>query len=99
MTDIEISLAVPDDASALADLGKRTFTEKFGYLYSAEDLASFLAEEHSVAYYDALLANTDYRVWKAVTRKGVVAGYSVSGKCSLSGKCPVTPKTPVISFR
>lgn len=34
--------AVPGDAAALAQLGARSFTETFGHLYSAADLALFL---------------------------------------------------------
>lgn len=35
--------AGPDDAAAIADLGRRSFTETFGHLYSDENLAAFLA--------------------------------------------------------
>ena len=34
--------AHPEDAAAMADLGRRTFTETFGHLYRPEDLAAFL---------------------------------------------------------
>ena len=40
--------AGPDDAAALADLGRRTFVETFGHLYPPENLAAFLAS-HSEA--------------------------------------------------
>ena len=36
-------MAGPEDAAALADLGRRSFTETFGHLYTAENLAAFLA--------------------------------------------------------
>ena len=34
--------AGPEDAAAMAALGRRTFTETFGHLYKPEDLAAFL---------------------------------------------------------
>lgn len=35
--------ASPADSATLAELGARTFTETFGHLYTAENLAAFLA--------------------------------------------------------
>ena len=37
------------DAAALAELGRDAFVAKFGQLYSADNLARFLAESHSPA--------------------------------------------------
>ena len=39
--------AAPSDAKALAELGRRSFVETFGHLYSPEDLTAFL-DNHSV---------------------------------------------------
>lgn len=41
--------ATADDTAALAQLGAHSFTEKFGHLYRAENLAGHLAEAHSPA--------------------------------------------------
>lgn len=41
---MNLRLAVPADAEALAELGRRSFTAAFGHLYRPEDLAAFLAE-------------------------------------------------------
>lgn len=41
--------ALPQDAPALAELGRVSFTAAFGHLYAPEDLASFLDEVHDVA--------------------------------------------------
>lgn len=40
---------VPEDAAALATLGRDSFVAKFGHLYSAENLSRFLDESHSAA--------------------------------------------------
>jgi hypothetical protein len=45
--------ARPDDAEALAALGRETFIETFGHLYSAADLRDFLAEAHTADRYRA----------------------------------------------
>lgn len=44
---IPIRRARPDDARALARLGRDSFTSAFAHLYRPEDLAAFLAENHS----------------------------------------------------
>ena len=44
MTTLACRKAGPHDAAALAALFSRSFTETFGDLYSAENLAAFLAE-------------------------------------------------------
>lgn len=38
---------IPEDAEALARLGRDSFVAKFGYLYTPENLARFLEESHS----------------------------------------------------
>ena len=48
--------AGPEDAAVLSALGRRCFTETFGHLYSAENLAAFLAN-HSLDKWHALLAD------------------------------------------
>lgn len=45
--------AIPEDAEALACLGRDSFVAKFGHLYSAEDLDSFLLD----AYAPQVVAN------------------------------------------
>ena len=44
---MDLREATRDDAQALAELGARSFTVKFGHLYREEDLAAFLADSHS----------------------------------------------------
>jgi GNAT superfamily N-acetyltransferase len=53
--------AGPEDAAALARLGRDTFRETFGHLYRPEDLAAFLAT-HNEADWRSQLASPDYAV-------------------------------------
>lgn len=57
--------ATPADAAALADLGQRSFVAKFGHMYSAEDLANFLAESHGEAKIAKEIADPTLRVMLA----------------------------------
>lgn len=77
-----IRRAVPDDAQALSDVGRRTFVEAFGHLYPAEDLEAFLADSHSVDAYARYLGNDAYAVW-LLEEGGVAAGYAVAGPAGL----------------
>jgi len=54
--------ATPADVPALSDLGRRGFIAKFGHLYSAENLARFLAETHSEAVVTAQFANPEMKI-------------------------------------
>ena len=52
--------ATQADAALLARIGAQTFTTTFGHLYRAEDLAAFLAENHSEPASAAFLAKPAY---------------------------------------
>lgn len=53
--------AVPADAAALAELGRRSFTETFGHLYRPEDLEAFLAT-HNTNDWRAQLESPDFAI-------------------------------------
>lgn len=57
--------AEPADAAALAELGARSFTAKFGHLYRPEDLAAFLADSHGEAKVAKEIADPGMRVMLA----------------------------------
>ncbi|MFN3582380.1 N-acetyltransferase family protein [Phenylobacterium sp.] len=82
MTEPTIRRAGPADAETIAALGERTFTETFGHLYPAEDLASFLAEAHSVERARADLADPTKALW-VVEAGGEAVGYALAGPCDL----------------
>lgn len=86
-----IAIAGKEDAGALADLGARTFTDKFGDLYRPEDLAAFLAETHTREVWEDVLTDPDYRVWKVIGENGDILAYGMTGPVQL----PVDPPIPV----
>ena len=47
MTDIILRPATPADIPALSRLGIDSFVAKFGHMYTARDLETFLEEVHS----------------------------------------------------
>ncbi len=81
-TTTTIRPATIDDAATLAELGRVTFVEAFGHLYTPEDLQAFIDESHSVAAYARALANPDYALWLA-EQEGVAVGYAQAGPCGL----------------
>ena len=85
--------AVPADAAALDALFDESFTDTFGHLYAAEDLAAFLSgfplEEWARELADPAFA---FRVAEA---DGKLAGYAKLGPVAL----PVTPAGPAAELR
>jgi ribosomal protein S18 acetylase RimI-like enzyme len=84
-----IRRAGPSDAEALAAIGAETFTETFGHLYPAADLAQFLAEAYGLARTRADLADPAKASW-LVEADGQAIGYALAGPCGLP-HAEVTP--------
>lgn len=85
--------ASPKDAADLAGVARATFTETFGMLYSAADLATFL-EQHTPEDWAREIADPAYSV--AVVEEGhIVVGYVKLGPPRL----PFTPKEGAIELR
>jgi ribosomal protein S18 acetylase RimI-like enzyme len=82
-TQVAIRRATAADAKALGTLGAATFTETFGHLYPAEDLAEFLRTSHSVERWQGLLADADVAVWLANAGAASPVGFIVAGSCKL----------------
>ena len=66
--------ATATDAEMLAELGAASFTAAFGHLYSAEDLASFLAENHTPAKLAEQLADPAMRC-RIAEQDGAALGF------------------------
>lgn len=81
------------DAEALADLGRRTFTETFGHLYRPEDLAAFL-ESHSAERWAQELADPALAV-RIVEDEGGPVAYAKLGPPTL----PFEPRGPSAELR
>ncbi|KHK89550.1 GNAT family N-acetyltransferase [Novosphingobium malaysiense] len=71
---MDLRMAKPADAAALAELGAHSFVVKFGHLYRAEDLSTFLAESHSEAKVAREIADPRMRVMLA-ERDSKLLGY------------------------
>ena len=85
--------AVPGDAAALADLGRRTFSETFGHLYSPENLAAFL-ETHSQEKWHSELSDPAFAV-RLAEADGAPVAYAKLGPPSL----PFAPRGRPIELR
>lgn len=84
-----ISLATPDDAAEIADLGRLTFAEAFGHLYPPSDLAAFSDAKYQPEIFRVFIEDPAQAVFKAV-RGGAVVGYAHAGPCNLP-HADVTP--------
>ena len=85
--------AVPGDAAALSALGRATFAETFGHLYTPENLAAFL-ENHSEARWRSELVDPAFRV-RLAEEEGRAAAYSKIGPPSL----PFEVRRPCVELR
>jgi len=81
LNPITLRAAAPDDAEAIAELGRRAFVAKFGHMYVPVDLAYFLDNYHSPGPVSAEIADPDLRVCLA-ERDGKLAGF-----CKLVMRC------------
>lgn len=85
--------AGPDDAERLAALGRRSFTETFGHLYSPGDLAAFL-ENHEAERWWAELSDPAFRV-RIGEEQGAAMAYAKLGPPSL----PFETERPAAELR
>ena len=93
MSALRWRIAGPDDAAAVAAIGRQSFTETFGHLYTAENLAAFLAN-HNEANWRAGLSDPDFVV-RLGEADGRAAAYAKLGPPSL----PFEVKSPTIELR
>lgn len=85
--------AAPSDAEALADLGRLSFVETFGHLYSTEDLTAFL-DNHSVDNWVQELADPAFAV-----RIGETDGKAVAYAKIGPPKLPFEPRGKAVELR
>lgn len=81
------------DAAAIAGLARETFTETFGHLYSAENLAAFLTS-HTPADWARVLAEPDVAV-RVIEVDGALVGYARVGPPTL----PIEPRGRAVELR
>lgn len=85
--------AAPIDAEALAELGRRSFVDTFGHLYSPEDLTAFLAN-HSVDNWAQELADPAFAI-----RIGEADGRAVAYAKIGPPKLPFEPRGTAVELR
>ncbi len=93
MSEIVHRDAVPADAALMAEIGRRSFAETFGHLYSPENLAAFLAN-HNEANWRAEVEDHAFSV-RIVEAGGEPIAYAKIGPPSL----PFDPRGPSIELR
>ena len=77
MSDFTYRNATVADAPLLSRIGAETFTETFGHLYSAENLAAFLTN-HSVGNWQRELADPLYAI-RLAEREGEAVAFAKLG--------------------
>jgi ribosomal protein S18 acetylase RimI-like enzyme len=70
--------AATSDVPALAKLGRSSFVDAFGHLYSADNLDRFLEQAYSPGLIEAELANP-VRLYRVAERDGQLVGYCKIG--------------------
>lgn len=85
--------AAPDDAALMVALGRRTFTETFGHLYTPENLAAFLTS-HNHESWRAELSDPAFAV-RIAEAEGEPIAYAKLGPPSL----PFEPQGRAIELR
>lgn len=75
---IEYRPATPEDAPALSDLGRFSFVDAFGHLYSADNLNRFLEQAYSQTAVEAELANPE-RLFRIAEQDGRMIGFCKIG--------------------
>lgn len=78
------------DLAQLSELGRETFTQTFGALYSAEDLSSFLDARHSLDLYRDWISDPAVDLWILENEAAAAVGYAMLQPCHL----PFDPMPP-----
>jgi GNAT superfamily N-acetyltransferase len=89
----EFRNARPSDAEALAELGRRSFVETFGHLYTPEDLAAFL-DTHNAAGWAQELADPAFAI-----RIGEADGQAMAYAKIGPPRLPFEPRGKAIELR
>jgi diamine N-acetyltransferase len=72
-----------EDASALAQLTRATFTETFGHLYPPEDLAEYITTTCTPAVCRGAIEDPRMAYWVIGPEAGPPVGFALAGYCKL----------------
>ena len=81
--------AVPADGPALAAMAKQSFTETFGTLYRAQDLAAFLDQAFGESGLPAQIGDPHYTI-RLATDGAAIVGFAKIGPVAFPGDWPET---------
>ena len=90
MAELVIRRAGTEDAEALAEVGRDTFTETFAHLYPPQDLDHFLSTAYAPEAFAPYLDADGHALWLAEAA-GRAVGYAQAGPCFLPHP-EVTPR-------
>jgi len=93
VSEVTFRDAGPGDSAAVAELGRQSFVETFGHLYSPENLAAFLVN-HNEANWHAELSDPRFAV-RLAEAGGRAVAYCKLGPPSL----PFEVKAPTVELR
>ncbi|MFZ5748133.1 MAG: GNAT family N-acetyltransferase [Pseudomonadota bacterium] len=82
---IALRPAVVGDGPELAAMAKRSFTDTFGHLYRARDLATFLDSAFGETGLPAELSDSAYAV-RVATDAGAIIGFAKTGPVAFPGE-------------
>ena len=71
------------DAAKLSLLGGASFLESFANDHPGQDLVDHVTKDHSIAVYEAWLADVDFALWLVEEAQGAPIGYAVLGPPTL----------------
>lgn len=80
---LAVRRAAVEDAAELAQLAESTFTESFGHLYPAEDLAGYVAKTYDSTVCRELLSDPRMACWLLGNEGQAAVGYALAGYCKL----------------
>jgi diamine N-acetyltransferase len=80
---LAVRRATAADAGALVQLAETTFTETFGHLYPADDLAAYISSAYSETACRAFLADPRMAYWVASAEHEPPVGFALAGYCKL----------------
>lgn len=85
---MKLRRAGPGDAAKLALVGAATFLESFAGDHDGDAVTAFVASDHSIAAYDAVLGDPGSALWLVEEAAGAPVGYAAMVQPALPGADP-----------
>jgi diamine N-acetyltransferase len=82
---VKLRVAGPGDAAKLSLIGQASFLESFADDHDGDEVVAFVATSHTIAAYDAALADPAKKHWIVEEAVGAPVGYAMALPASLPG--------------